>query len=76
MTIESTYEYRVGRSLPPDTPSYDDFFSLLKTCSGQRPRQAAYNRISFALIGFATPIKSIQDRLRSPSDIGQLIESP
>ncbi len=52
----------------------DDFFALLKTCYDKRATQPAYNRLSFALIGVATPFDLIRDRRRSPFNVGQAIE--
>ncbi|MEM8641144.1 MAG: GAF domain-containing protein [Cyanobacteria bacterium P01_G01_bin.54] len=44
----------------------DDFFSFLRTC-------IEYDRLTFALFGVATPYDLIQDKNRTPFNIGQPI---
>jgi hypothetical protein len=51
-------------SLPFDT---DDFFALIRSCHEQQ-------RLTFALLGVATPSDLIADRNRTPFNIGQAIE--
>ncbi len=48
-----------------------DFFALLRSCFNQRATDAAYQRLTFALFGVATPAGLIQDRARTPFNIGQ-----
>jgi len=51
----------------------DDFFALLRACYNQRADQAEYNRLTFALLGVATPSELIQDKNRTPFNIGRAI---
>ena len=53
--------------------SLDDFFSLIRFCYNQRAENAAYNRLSFALFGVATPSDLIRDKTQTPFNIGQAI---
>ncbi len=52
----------------------DDFFALIRACYNQRVDKPAYKRLSFALLGVATPSNFIQDRKRTPFNIGQAIK--
>ncbi|NJM97518.1 MAG: molecular chaperone TorD [Phormidesmis sp. RL_2_1] len=52
----------------------DDFFALLRACYNLRTIYAQYQRLSFALIGVATPADFIQDPKRTPFNIGRNIE--
>ncbi|NEP42084.1 MAG: hypothetical protein F6K35_23820, partial [Okeania sp. SIO2H7] len=52
----------------------DDFFALIRFCYNQRAENPAYNRLTFALFGVATPSDLIQDRNRTPFNIGKAIE--
>ncbi|MFB2839767.1 AAA-like domain-containing protein [Floridanema evergladense] len=52
----------------------DDFFAVIRDCFNQRADQAKYNRLTFALIGVATPGDLIKDRRRTPFNIGKAIE--
>ncbi|MBD1865207.1 MULTISPECIES: AAA-like domain-containing protein [Trichocoleus] len=54
--------------------SQDDFFAVIRDCYNRRADQLAYNRLTFALIGVATPSDLIQDRRRTPFNIGRAIE--
>lgn len=51
----------------------DDFFVLLRTCFNKRADDPSYQRLSFALFGVATPSQLIQDKTRTPFNIGQAI---
>ncbi|MGH8000140.1 MAG: AAA-like domain-containing protein, partial [Brasilonema sp.] len=51
-------------SLPFDT---DDFFALIRSCH-------EYKRLTFALLGVATPSDLIADKTRTPFNIGRAIE--
>jgi hypothetical protein len=53
--------------------SLDDFFSLIRFCYNQRAENVAYNRLSFALFGVATPSDLIRDKTQTPFNIGQAI---
>jgi WD40 repeat protein len=52
----------------------DDFFALIRYCYNQRAEDSNYDRLAFALFGVATPSDLIQDRDRTPFNIGQAIE--
>ncbi len=52
----------------------DDFFAVIRDCYNQRANKPAYQRLAFALIGVATPSDLIQDRRRTPFNIGKAIE--
>lgn len=54
--------------------STDDFFALIRACYNQRVDQPAYKRLTFALLGVATPSDFIQDKKRTPFNIGRGIE--
>jgi hypothetical protein len=51
----------------------DDFFALIRAFSEQRTEQPAYQRLTFALLGVATPSDLIQDKSRTPFNIGRAI---
>ncbi|MBD2180148.1 AAA-like domain-containing protein [Planktothrix sp. FACHB-1355] len=53
--------------------SSDDFFALIRFSYNQRADNPKYDRISFALFGVATPSDLIQDKTRTPFNIGQAI---
>jgi WD40 repeat protein len=52
----------------------DDFFALIRACYNKRAEQTLYNRLSFALLGVATPTDLITDKTRTPFNIGRAIE--
>jgi len=52
----------------------DDFFILLRTCFNRRADQAKYQRLTFVLLGVATPSHLIRDKNRTPFNVGQAIE--
>jgi WD40 repeat protein len=52
----------------------DDFFALIRYCYNQRSINPAYNRITFAIFGVATPSDLIADKNRTPFNIGQAID--
>ncbi|MGB7439602.1 MAG: AAA-like domain-containing protein [Coleofasciculaceae cyanobacterium] len=52
----------------------DDFFALIRGCYNQRVDQPKYQRLTFALLGVATPSDLIQDKKRTPFNIGQAIQ--
>ncbi|MEB3826305.1 AAA-like domain-containing protein [Phormidium sp. CCY1219] len=51
----------------------DDFFAWIRYCYNQRASDPEYQRLSFALFGVATPSDLIQDRSRTPFNIGKAI---
>ena len=52
----------------------DDFFAVIRDCYNKRAARPDYRRLTFALIGVATPSDLIQDRRRTPFNIGRAIE--
>ncbi len=53
----------------------DDFFAFIRGCYNQRVDNSAYNRLTFCLLGVASPISLIKDKdkKRTPFNIGQAI---
>jgi WD40 repeat protein len=52
----------------------DDFFAVIRDCYNQRADKPIYQRLSFCLLGVATPSDLIQDKTRTPFNIGRAIE--
>ncbi|MGB8690523.1 MAG: AAA-like domain-containing protein [Microcoleus sp.] len=52
----------------------DDFFALIRSFYNQRADKPAFNRITFVLLGVATPSDLIADPRRTPFNIGTPIE--
>ncbi|MEO0459150.1 MAG: AAA-like domain-containing protein [Cyanobacteria bacterium P01_A01_bin.114] len=52
----------------------DDFFIWLRNCFNQRADNNNYRRLTFVLLGVATPSQLMQDPHRTPFNIGQAIE--
>ncbi len=52
----------------------DDFFILIRNCYEKRVNRRDYERITFTLLGVATPSDLIKDKKRTPFNIGQAIE--
>lgn len=52
----------------------EDFFALIRSCYNKRAENPAYKRLTFALLGVATPGDLIQDKTRTPFNIGEAIE--
>ncbi|OUL27457.1 hypothetical protein BV378_09770 [Nostoc sp. RF31YmG] len=51
----------------------DDFFALIRACYNKRVDNLEYNRLSFCLLGVASPSNLIEDKQRTPFNIGQAI---
>ncbi len=51
----------------------DDFFAFIRACYNQRAHHHPYNRLTFCLLGVATPSDLIADKQRTPFNIGQAI---
>ena len=51
----------------------NDFFALIRACFNQRVDNANYNRLTFCLLGVTTPSDLIQDKTRTPFNIGKAI---
>ena len=52
----------------------DDFLILLRTLFNRRADQSKFNRLTFVMLGVATPSQLIQDKNRTPFNIGQAIQ--
>ncbi|NEP12885.1 MAG: CHAT domain-containing protein [Symploca sp. SIO2C1] len=52
----------------------DDFFAVIRDCYNKRADNQDYQRLAFVLIGVATPSDLIQDKRRTPFNIGRAIE--
>jgi AAA-like domain len=51
----------------------DDFFALIRAFYNQRADNLKYNRLTFCLLGVASPSNLIKDKKRTPFNIGQAI---
>lgn len=51
----------------------DDFLILLRTLFNKRADQPEYQRLTFVMLGVATPTQLIQDKNRTPFNIGKAI---
>lgn len=54
--------------------SVDDLFALIRFCYNNRAINPAYNRLTFAIFGVATPSDLIADKKRTPFNVGRGIE--
>ncbi|MDZ8239772.1 MAG: N-acetylmuramoyl-L-alanine amidase [Nostoc sp. ChiQUE01a] len=52
----------------------DDFFAVIRDCYNRRADYPDYHRLTFALIGVSTPSDLIQDKRRTPFNIGRAID--
>ncbi|HIK10049.1 MAG TPA: AAA-like domain-containing protein, partial [Oscillatoriaceae cyanobacterium M33_DOE_052] len=52
----------------------DDLFTFIRACYNQRVDKPEYNRLTFCLLGVATPSDLIADKKRTPFNIGCAIE--
>jgi hypothetical protein len=52
----------------------DDFFALIRSFYNRRVDNVEYNRLTFVLLGVATPSDLIQDKTRTPFNIGYGVE--
>jgi hypothetical protein len=59
------------RSLPFST---DEFFAAIRECYNRRTQDPAFERLTFCLLGVATPSDLIQDTRTTPFNIGHRIE--
>ncbi|WP_392476225.1 AAA-like domain-containing protein [Nostoc sp. C110] len=51
----------------------DDFFALIRACCNQRADNSVYERLTFVLLGVATPSDLVQDEQQAPFNIGRAI---
>ena len=54
--------------------STDEFFALIRNCYDKRATKPEYKRLSFVLLGVATPSDLIQDENATPFNIGKAID--
>ncbi|NJP21075.1 MAG: hypothetical protein HC763_21080 [Hydrococcus sp. CRU_1_1] len=54
--------------------STDDFFAFIRACCNRRVDNPAYDRLTFCLLGVASPSTLIEDKKRTPFNIGRGIE--
>jgi hypothetical protein len=59
------------RSLPFST---DEFFAAIRECYNRRSQDSAFQRLTFCLLGVASPSDLIQDVRTTPFNIGRRIE--
>ncbi|HAC66001.1 MAG TPA: hypothetical protein DCF68_21330 [Cyanothece sp. UBA12306] len=52
----------------------DDFFALIRACYNKRAENPDYQRLTFALLGVASPSDLISDKKRTPFNIGKAID--
>jgi AAA-like domain len=52
----------------------DDFFAFIRACYNKRAEAPDYDRLTFALLGVATASDLVQDKNRTPFNIGQIID--
>ncbi|MBD3560239.1 AAA-like domain-containing protein, partial [Planktothrix sp. FACHB-1355] len=50
------------------------FFGIIRTCYNKRADSSDYQRLNFVLLGVATPSQLIQDKNRTPFNVGQAIQ--
>ena len=55
-------------------PFKDDFFALIRGFYNKRTVKSEYKRLTFCLLGVATPPDLIEDKVRTPFNIGYPIE--
>jgi AAA-like domain len=52
----------------------DDFFALIRECYNRRAERPDYQRLTFTLLGVMPPADLMQDKQRTPFNIGREIE--
>src|SRR5437867_3151507 len=64
-------EIDMVRSLPFST---DEFFAAIRECYNRRSSSPEFNRLTFCLLGVATPSDLVRDTRTTPFNIGRRIE--
>jgi len=54
--------------------SVNDFFAVIREFYNKRAQQEKYERITFVILGVATPSDLIRDKRRTPFNISKAIE--
>ena len=57
-----------------DLPFSDEFFAAIRSCYNRRATDAPFNRLTFVLLGSASPAQLIKSATRTPFNIGRGIE--
>ena len=52
----------------------DDFFAFIRECYDRRLEKPDYDRLTFALLGVTTPSDLMQDKQRTPFNVGRPIK--
>ncbi|MBD2358926.1 GUN4 domain-containing protein [Tolypothrix sp. FACHB-123] len=52
----------------------DDFFAFIRECYNLRSQKVEYGRLTFTLLGVTTPSDLMQDKQRTPFNVGRPIE--
>jgi hypothetical protein len=52
----------------------DDFFAFIRECYNRRAEKPEYQRLTFTLLGVTTPSDLMQDKQRTPFNVGRPIE--
>ena len=52
----------------------DDFFAFMRACYNRRSDRSDYDRLTFCLLGVTTPAHLIEDKWRTPFNIGRAID--
>jgi WD40 repeat protein len=55
-------------------PFSDEFFAAIRSCYNRRATEPAFERLTFVLLGSASPAQLIKDATRTPFNIGRGIE--
>ena len=55
-------------------PNKDDFFAFIRACYNKRADNEAYDRLCFCLLGVMSPTNLVQDKQRTPFNIGKVIQ--
>lgn len=55
-------------------PFKDDFFALIRACYNSRSDRPSYQRLAFVLLGVAAPSTLMQDKSRTPFNIGHAVD--
>ena len=55
-------------------PNADDFFAFIRACDNQRAKKTQYSRLTFCLLGTASPQELMQNKQRTPFNIGREIK--
>jgi len=53
-----------------DLPFHNDFFATLRACFNARAEDPEFNRLTFVLLGVASPSDLIHDPMRTPFNVG------